>query len=108
MKISKMSYEQVYSNYFIKLPKIISTILGVLSVIVGLLDVLVSTSFLGREYEGMLASLVGTEAYTSANLAVIVWAIIAFICFYVVHLVLKISISQKIVVVDRLTQIRDK
>lgn len=108
MKISEMSYEQVYNNYFIKLPKIISMILGILSIVIGLLDVLVSTSFLSSEYDGMLASLVGTEAYTSAILAIVVWAIVAVLCFYVVHLILKISISQKIMVVDRLTQIRDK
>lgn len=108
MKISEMSYEQVYNNYFIKLPKIISMILGILSIVIGLLDVLVSTSFLGSAYDGMLVSLVGSKDYTSAILAIVVWAIVAVLCFYVVHLILKISISQKIMVVDRLKQINDK
>lgn len=107
MKLSQMTYEEAYNKYYLKLPKIISTILGVLAILLGVIDILANTKMFASSYDGFLSSIAGTQAYASAILALIIWAIVVFILFYVVNFLMRISISQKIMVVERLTQIRD-
>ena len=108
MSIIKMTNEEVYNNYYVKLPRIIATIWGVVFGLAATLDVLLSTGLLKYSYSGILSFLVGEQAYVSAIFAVIFWAIIVFLLTRGIHIILKIVFSQKMMVVERLTQIKDK
>ena len=102
-----MSYEDIYNEYYVRMPKIVSIIWGALLALVGLVEVGIATEGFTYFYRGLLEFLVGDEAYTSAIFALIVWWLVAFLIAYAIQFVLKISISQKIMVVDRLTKIME-
>lgn len=102
------SYEDIYNKYFVKMPEINSTCWLVVWILLGLLDVGIATEGFTDNYCGILEFLVGHKAYTSAVLAAAVWLVVAFIGFFVIRDTLRISVSHKIVMIDRLAQIRDK
>ena len=102
-----MTYEDIYNKYYVKMPKIVAIIWGALLAVIGLVDVGIATKGFTWYYKGILEFLVGDQAYTSAIFALIVWLGVAFLLAYAIQFVLKISISQKIVVVDRLTKIME-
>ena len=102
-----MNYEDIYNKYYVRMPKILSIICGALLAFLGLVEVGIATEGFARRYEGILEFLVGDQAYTSAIFALIVWWGIVFLIAYAIQFVLKISISQKIMVVDRLTKIME-
>ena len=107
-KIIKMDFEEVYERYYTRLPKITALIVSILVGLVGLIDILASTAFFGDPYAGILKFLVGSEAFTSGFFALVVWAIFAAALYFMVLIISKISISQKIMVVQRLTEIKNK
>lgn len=102
-----MTYEDIYNKYYVRMPKIVAIIWGALLAVLGLVEVGIATEGFADRYEGILEFLVGDQAYTSAIFALIVWWGISFLIAYSIQFVLKISISQKIVVVDRLTKIME-
>ena len=102
-----MTYEDIYNKYYVRMPKIVAIIWGALLAVLGLVEVGIATEGFADCYKGILEFLVGDQAYTSAIFALIVWWDIAFLIAYAIQFVLKISISQKIVVVDRLTKIME-
>jgi len=100
-----MSYEDIYNNYYVQSPKIASIITGALLAIFGLTEVGIATDGFSTNYHGILEFLVGHGAYISAIAALIVWWLAAFLIACAIRFALKIAISQKIVVVNRLTKI---
>ncbi|NMP37458.1 MAG: hypothetical protein GX051_04960 [Clostridiales bacterium] len=108
MNIIKMSYEKVYEKYYKRLPKIVAVIVTVFIAFIGVADVLAATEFLGSSYDGILSFIVGNEVYTSGIFAFIIWAILAVALYFIIYIVSKIAISQKIMVVQRLTEIKEK
>ena len=108
MNIIKMSYEKVYEQYYKRLPKIIAVIVTVFVAIVGVADVLIATEMLSWNYVGLLSFIVGKRAYTSAVFAIIIWAVLAIALYFIIHIISKIAISHKIMVIQRLTEIKEK
>ena len=102
-----MSYEEVYKKYYIRLPKIISISLGSLLAIIGLMDILASTNLLSESYDGIFSFFIGSTPYISGVISFIIWAFLSFSFAYLTKFILAIIVSQKIVVINRLTQIRD-
>lgn len=102
-----MTYEDIYNKYYVRMPKIVAIIWGALLAVIGLVEVGIATEGFSYCYEGILEFLVGDQAYTSAIFALIIWWGIAFLIAYTIQFVLKIFISQKIMVVDRLTKIME-
>lgn len=108
MNFIKESYETIYEKCYKKLPWIIAGITGALFFLVGFIEVCVGTEGFGYNYEGLLQGIVGSMEYISAILASFVWLIVAVVGFCVALIISKIVVSQKIMVVQRLTEIGKK
>lgn len=108
MSKHETNYEALYSNNYMKLPKYYAIISIILPALFACWDILAGTDMLDDCYDGILEFLVGNEAYSSAVMAVVLWAGIIFGLYKAFHFIASVSISQKIVVVNRLTEIRDK
>ena len=102
-----MTYEDIYNKYYVRMPKIVGIIWGVLLALLGLFEVGIVTEWFDERYRGILEFVVGLEYPTSAYSALFVWWVVAFLIAYAIQFITKISISQKIVVVDKLTKIME-
>lgn len=117
MRIKNMTPAEVYKKFYGRLSDIISITLGTILIFVGLADVIVATEAfkdaygeleLGGASSGILVNIVGSEDITSAILAGLIWIVLALGAFIGLRAILKIIFSQKMMVVERLTEIRDE
>ena len=102
------NYEDLYSHHYVKLPKYIAGISMVVPFILAFLEVFIGTDGFEESYEGFLTFLVGDHNYSSAIFAGILWLGVIYGLYKALCFILSVSLSQKIVVVTRLTEIRDK
>ena len=105
MKLFKMSYEEAYYKVFMKLPKILSIFWGALLALIAIIDLAVISASFGWRYYGGIFYLIGIRNHF---LAVVVWLIIICLTIFLVRFFTTIMLSWKVMVVERLTQIRDK
>lgn len=108
MNVSQMSYEEVYGKYYPKLPKYIALVAAIPLIFVGIVEVYMATDSFLDGYEGIWSFIIGKEAYTSAILAAFIWIILAVAAYFIDYVILKTIISQRIMVVQRLTEISKK
>ena len=119
MSIKNMTPAEVYKKFYGRLSNIISITLGTILIFVGLADVIVATKAFDKAYgeaflglgsasSGILVNIVGSEDITSAILAGLIWIVLALGAFLGLRAILKIIFSQKMMVVERLTEIRDE
>ena len=102
-----MSYENIYKKYYLNFPKMIAIFVAILLSLSGLLEVIIATNGFDGRYKGILEFIVGHDVRISEIYALAIWCALSCLIAYVIHFFVKVAISQKIVVVDRLTQIAE-
>jgi len=107
MIFKDINYNKLYEKWYKKLPYILSIVWFCIFGVLAILDILINTGLLSETYRGFFVRLVGSEAYTSAILAVFLWLLLIAIGV-LIFIVSAIIIAQKIKVINELEKCKNE